>query len=135
VDWKLGVRTTHERGLKLGVALLSLLAVLLPWPHPFVVGRCAAPLWELPHDSLAYLYATHLEQRWVALRPRSRSELEPLLHLYSVQNIAPAESCWGARYVLAPGQVMTRYLIAWHAPLDVVYDADGAIRAIFTSYE
>lgn len=133
---RLGVQSKHaRRGLVVGLALAAFLAVLVPWPHPFRTIRCDTVPWELPHDLLAYLYAIHLEDAWSAARPRSRVELERQLHFYSVQPIAPADSCWGKHYSLAKGQSMVRYLIAWHAPLDVVYDSGGGIQAIFTSYE
>jgi hypothetical protein len=118
-----------------GLVLSIALAAILPWPHPFRVVRCEPVPWEVPHDLVAYLYAVHLEEAWSASRPRNRAELEQQLHFYSVQSIAPADSCWGKRYSLAKGQLMVRYLIAWHAPLDVVYDSGDRIQAIFTSYE
>jgi hypothetical protein len=30
---------------------------------------------------------------------------------------------------------MVQYSLLWHAPLDVVYDAEDRIQAIYTSYE
>ncbi len=131
-----GFRSSYaKRALVLGSAVLMTLAVLVPWPHPFRSARCDPSLWELPHDLVAYLYALQLEDAWSVARPRNRRELEQHLYLYSTQTISPADSCWGKRYALARGELMVRYSIAWHAPLDVVYDSSGNIRAIFTSYE
>jgi hypothetical protein len=131
-----GVRSTiAKRASAIVAGVSALLALLLPWPHPFRASSCDGAVWEMPHDIVAYLYALHLEEAWSAARPRDRQELERHLHFYSTQVIAPADSCWGNRYSLSSGQVMVRYLIAWHAPLDVVYDSAGRVDAIFTSYE
>jgi len=53
------------------------------------------------------------------------------IHLFH----APVFRPWGRDHVLEDGQRMIRYLIFSKEPLDVVYNPDGTIDAIYTSYE
>ena len=122
----------------LGTTWLIAAAWLIPWPHPVGRGRSecfATPPWDWAHDIFAYMWARRLEVRWRDAQPRTQADLERHLKLYTMREIEPAESCWGSRSVLAPGERMVQYLLLWHAPLDVVYDGQGGIRTIFTSYE
>jgi len=83
----------------------------------------------------SYLWALHLESRWYPANPKTQTELESYLSLYSVHDIQPAESEWGLDHKLQPGERMTRYLLLWAAPLDVVYTTNNAVVTIYTSYE
>jgi len=82
-----------------------------------------------------YLYAVHLESKWRPANPQTRAELERHLHLYSTKRIEPRDSMWGNCYELHPNEQMIQYSIMWCEPLDVVYDDQGRIQMIFTSYE
>jgi hypothetical protein len=84
---------------------------------------------------LAYLYAVYLEDQWMLAKPKTKAELEVFLHCYSTQVIQPSESLWGNGYKLRKNERMVQYLILWNAPLDVVYDSENNIKAIYTSYE
>jgi hypothetical protein len=129
-------RTAKALLLSGGVLNVALVAVVLPWPHPRRVSRgCETQTWEYSHDLIAYLYALHLEAKRVQDPPHSRADLERQLRFYSMRTIVPQESCWGRNYELEPRDSMVQYLILWHAPLDVVYDAHQGVKAIFTSYE
>jgi hypothetical protein len=86
-------------------------------------------------DLTPYFYACHLERSWSKAQPATRAELEKYLHLYSIRQISPSESGWGKNYKLGEGERMVQYLILWNAPLDVVYNKDNRIMAIYTSYE
>jgi hypothetical protein len=114
--------------------------VVVPWPHPGRnVGEAgcetAVQWWDVAHELGAYVWASQLEKGWARAKPERRHELEGMLSLYSVRQIVPAESCWGSRRQLSPGDTMVQYLILWHAPLDVVYDRSGRVQMIYTSYE
>ncbi len=82
-----------------------------------------------------YFWASYLESRWSPANPRTKSELESFLSLYSKREIQPSESDWGRNHKLKPGEHMTQYLLCWSQPLDVVYRSDDTIVTIYTSYE
>jgi len=96
----------------------------------FVVCFVAAVMIFVP-----YMWASHLEFKWSPAQPKTRSELEPYLSLYSQRDIQPVQSEWGGNHVLEAGERMTQYLLLWSAPLDVVYSSNDTIVAIYTSYE
>ncbi len=105
-------------------------------------ARCAAgatpPEENAPFlwDMAAYFYALELEKAWTSAQPRTRLELETMLHLYTTREICPCESMWGRwGEALEPGQHMTQYRLLGAAPLDVVYDEHDQIQNIWTSYE
>ena len=82
-----------------------------------------------------YAWALHLEAKWHPADPGTMADLESHLSLYSRQDIPPATPGWGMNHQLQPGERMTRYLLLWNAPLDVVYTGDDRIVKIYTSYE
>ena len=100
--------------LTLGAGLLLIVSLLGPVP---------------------YMWALHLEEKWSALQPKTRSQLESCLSLYSRHEIRPSESMWGRSHVLRDGDRMIQYLLMWRTPLDVVYDHDNRVVQIYTSYE
>ena len=81
-----------------------------------------------------YLWALHLESKWRPANPQTRAELESMLSLYTKSDITPEQSGWGRDHKLQSGERMTQYSLLG-APLDVVYNRDNSIVAIFTSYE
>jgi hypothetical protein len=93
--------------------------------------------WFTATGGTAYFYALCLENRWSKADPKTKSELEGYLHLYSLVQIDPKTSLWGRSYVLQEGERMMQYRLLWDkkCPLDVVYDKQNNIKAIFTSYE
>jgi hypothetical protein len=83
---------------------------------------------------LSYLYCLSRENSW--LKATDEKELEHrLIAFYSKSAITPEKSSWGRDHVLRDGQRMTQYLIFGKEPLDVVYNADGTVDTIYTSYE
>jgi len=82
-----------------------------------------------------YFWAGHLESKWTAAHPQSRTEMEFHLSLYSMREIHPAQSGWGSNHSMQPGDKMIQYLLFWTQPLEVVYDKDDQLIATYTSYE
>jgi hypothetical protein len=97
----------------------------------------AVCVWLTATGTTAYLYALHLESRWTKADPKTKEVLEKYLNCYTLREIQPTDSRWGIHYELKAGERMLQYSILWNrnCPLDVVYDTNDAIRAIFTSYE
>lgn len=84
---------------------------------------------------LPYGWALHLESKWRPANPKSRTELESHLSLYTKRDILPEVSAWGRDHKLQTGERMTRYSLLGLLPLDVVYTSDDAIVTIYTTYE
>lgn len=97
----------------------------------------AALIWLTASGTAAYLYALHLESKWSKAKPKTKTDLEKHLHFYSLREIQPHDSPWSNGYELEDGERMMQYRLLWNknCPLDVVYDRNDAIQAIFTSYE
>ena len=102
-----------------------------------VTALIAAFIWLTATGATAYLYALHLESKWSKADPKTKVDMEKYLHFYSLQEIQPKDSMWGSGYALKDGERMMQYRILWNknCPLDVVYDKDDTISAIYTSYE
>ncbi len=97
----------------------------------------AAFIWLTASGTAAYLYARHLESQWSKAAPKTKADLEEYLHFYSMREIQPQDSIWGKGHELKAGERMLQYGILWNknCPLDVVYDKDDQVIAIYTSYE
>ena len=93
--------------------------------------------WFTAIGGTAYLYAGYLESKWSKAEPKTKVDMEKYLHFYSLRKIQPKDSMWGNGYSLKDGERMMQYCILWNkkCPLDVVYDKDDNISAIYTSYE
>ncbi len=83
---------------------------------------------------LSYLYCLAREDSWLAAKTEREME-QRLVTFYSKRQIDPAESGWGKAHRLQEGHEMIQYLILGNCPLDVVYSEQGAVVAIYTSYE
>lgn len=101
------------------------------------IAIIAVIAWFTAIGGTAYLYALHLESKWSKADPKTKVDMEKYLHFYSLREIQPKDSMWGNGYELKDGERMMQYCILWNknCPLDVVYDKDDTIRAIYTSYE
>ena len=101
------------------------------------IALVAALIWFTADGGFAYFYARHLESKWSKAGPKTKADLEKHLHCYSLQEIPPKDSRWGSGHELKSGERMMQYGILWNkkCPLDVVYDKDDNVRAIYTSYE
>lgn len=84
---------------------------------------------------LPYGWALHLESKWRPANPKSRTELESHLSLYTKCDILPEVSAWGRDHKFRQGERMTRYSLLGLLPLDVVYASDDEIVTIYTTYE
>lgn len=112
--------TSHFR---LRVALGT--AALLPLVCLFVF---------LAKEGGPYFYCLARESSWLAAR--TETELDGrMVVFYSKRQIIPAESMWGNRYQLRPGERMIQYLVLYKEPFDVVFDGQGHVVTAFTSYE
>lgn len=85
--------------------------------------------------NMPYLWALHLESKWMVAHPKTRTEMESHLSLYSMREIQPAQSGWGSKHVLLEGDQMIQYMLFWTQPLEVVYDKNDRMIASYTSYE
>ena len=97
----------------------------------------AGATWFTVIGGTAYIYAGYLESKWIKGNPKTKTEIEKYLNYYSLHSIDPKDSLWGKRHQLQDGERMVQYRILWNSkcPLDVVYDRNDNIKAIFTSYE
>lgn len=82
-----------------------------------------------------YFWALHLEAKWSAANPTTKTQLESFLTLYSQREIRTSQSMWGHNHQLELGERMIQYRLLYRAPLDVVYTTNDSIVAIYTSYE
>ena len=82
-----------------------------------------------------YLWALHLETKWMEAEPKTKSEMESYLSLYSEKEISFDTPGWGMDHPIKPGERMVRYSILLGAPLDVVYTDDDNLVAVYTTYE
>lgn len=84
-----------------------------------------------------YIVALLMERQWAKANPKSRRDFEQYLYCYNKIQIDPKQSLWGKHYTLLDGDVMIQYQICWDkdCPLDIVYDSNDQVRAVFTSYE
>ena len=65
----------------------------------------------------------------------SKDEVERILWGYREYAIEPRVSEWGDWYELEEGERMVRYEILGREPIDIVYDGEGRVVAVFASYE
>lgn len=95
----------------------------------------AACLWLVKTEGGHYSFCLMNESRW--RKAHAQSDLEAMLWSYNSQPISPAQSSWGYSYSLKDGERMIQYHILkdTNCPLDVVYNSEGQIQALFTSYE
>lgn len=92
-------------------------------------------VWLSRNGRFSWMYASYLESKWQRTNPQTRTDLEKILHLYSVTSVDPSESEWGARPQPKKNEHILKYLILWDAPVYVVYDQEDAIVRIFPSYD
>jgi hypothetical protein len=99
-----------------------------------IVGFALMSVVILYVTPLSYLYCLSRAESW--MKSKNEKELEEkLVVFYTKQSITPAQSSWGNKHILTPGQRTERYMIFGKEPLDVVFSADGSIASIYTSYE
>ena len=86
-------------------------------------------------DAAAYMYALSIEDDFMG--SETQAELERIVGPVSAtpKQVQPPASAWGGSYIIKDGERMVQYMIKDHAPLEVVYDRQNRVRAVFTSYE
>lgn len=94
-----------------------------------------AGLWLFMTEDGHYAFCLMNEARW--MKAQTRDDLEAMLWGYDSQAISPSQSAWGHGYPLRNGETMVQYHVLKDptCPLDVVYNSEGHIQALFTSYE
>ena len=101
-----------------------------------IVGiSVALCLWLFKTDSGHYAFCLMNETRW--MKAQTQTELEGMIWSYNSTPISPSQSSWGNSYSLKEDERMIQYHILkdTNCPLDVVYNGNGQIQALFTSYE
>ncbi len=83
---------------------------------------------------VSYFLAEYQYERIVRMNPRTKTEVEELLFLYSSRQIEIKESSL-RYYSLKPGEECYQYLILRREPIEAVYDVRGNLKTIFCSYE
>jgi hypothetical protein len=84
---------------------------------------------------ISYYLADHEYEKLVQIKPATRVEVEQVLFLYSAKQIDIKKSMWGKTYQLESGDVCLQYLILWREPIDIVFDKENHVKAIFSSFE
>ena len=95
------------------------------------LGLTAAALTLTP---LPYVYCLSQEATWLAAE--TQAELEASIGVpYTRAVVDPSASEWGSGRVLAPGEQMVQLRVLGIEPMEAVYDADGRVTSLYTSYE
>ena len=101
-----------------------------------IVGiSVALCLWLFKTDSGHYVFCLMNDTRW--MKAQTQNELEGMIWSYNSIPISPSRSLWGNSYSLKEDERMIQYHILkdTNCPLDVVYNSEGQIQSLFTSYE
>jgi len=101
--------------------ILVLVAVL--------VGAC------LFFPFISYRLATYEYEKLVQAKPPTKDEVEGILFLYRAKQIDIKNSAWGKTYQLGSGDVCFQYLILGTEPIDIVFNQELQVKAIFSSFE
>jgi len=83
----------------------------------------------------SYRLADYQYEMLLKSQVKSKADVERILFLYSVKPIDIKESLWGNTYKIGQGESCCQYRILGREPIDVVFDAQGQVKHIFSSYE
>jgi len=100
-----------------------------------LLGLLTVGLIVIAGDFPAYIHTVQLEEQWTNTKPKTKAELEKILDNYFTRIIKPSGSLSGYKHKLKDNEIMVQYLIAQKMPLDVVYDHENNIKALYTSYK
>jgi hypothetical protein len=123
------------------IALLIILVVMSSisfyYGTPYAVLRLSYYVCKivlLGNNNCGYLYASSIENS--IMSAKSKIEIENILgDKIKKRNVDVSESGWGSHYSLKSDEYMIQYMIKDTEPLEVVYDTQGLVKAVFTSYE
>jgi hypothetical protein len=87
------------------------------------------------YPAMSYWLADYEYNRLIRLHVGTKTEVERVLFLYSKHQIDIKKSLWANNYKLANGEVCYQYLILGREPIDIVFDSDGNVMTIASSYE
>ena len=82
-----------------------------------------------------YKLADYEYEKLVQAKPSTKVEVERILFLYSAKQIDIKISSWGKTYQLESGDVCFQYLILGREPIDIVFNQENHVKAIFSSFE
>lgn len=94
-----------------------------------LVGLC------LLFPFVSYRLADHEYEKLVQAKPATKAEVERILFLYSAKQIDIKKSSWGKTYQLESGDVCFQYLILGREPIDIVFNQENHVKAVFSSFE
>ena len=94
-----------------------------------LVGACVL----FPFAS--YKLADYEYEKLVQAKPATKAEGERILFLYSAKQIDIKRSSWGKTYQLESGDVCFQYLILGRDPIDIVFNQENHVKAVFSSFE
>lgn len=83
----------------------------------------------------SYFVADYQYEKLVKSHAATKTEVERVLFLYSVEEIDIKKSVWGSFRSLAPEEVCYQYSILGREAIDIVYDSEWRVKEIFASYE
>jgi hypothetical protein len=109
---------TTRRKLALGIGVIAILGVFAIL-YPFA----------------SYFVADYQYEKLVKTSAATKTEVERVLFLYSVEQIDIKKSAWGNSHSLAAGEMCYQYRILGREPIDIVYDSGWRVKEIFASYE
>ena len=89
----------------------------------------------LAWQAIPYAVADLEFNRLARNSPTTRTDVEDLLIFYRSRRISIKESAWGKAIKLQPGQYCQQYQILRKEPIDIVYDHDGRVVHMLSSYE
>lgn len=84
---------------------------------------------------ISYWLADYEYEKLVQLKPVTKDGVERILFLCTVKQIDIKKSLWGNTYQLKSGEVCYQYLILGREPIDIVFNQDNHVEAIFSSFE
>ena len=108
---------TKKKPILVTITIVLLVAI-------FVIGWIYVP----------YLIVDHQYNLLIDKNIRTRADVEKSLFLFDSRQISIEESLWGNTHLLKPGEYCQQYLIL-NQPIDIVYNHNDDVVAIYSSYE
>jgi hypothetical protein len=84
---------------------------------------------------ISYRVADYEYEKLVQLKPDTKDAVERILFLCSIKQIDIKNSLWGKHYQIESGDVCFQYLILGREPIDIVFNRENHVTAIFSSFE
>ena len=81
------------------------------------------------------VHAGHFDSDWLSDRPGTKKDLESQMLLYTVKAIAARDAIWAYAHELEPGERLVQYRPFFSAPLEVVFDYEDRVTALYYGAE